>query len=252
MPFEDAARYKSASQKARVVSEAWGAQNLYCPSCPCPQLQPFPPNTEAIDFYCPKCDSPFQLKSQSRPFSQRLTDAAYDAMHRAIVEGRTPNLLALHYEPTRWEVRDLILVPRFAFSLSLLEKRKPLRPTAERRGWVGCNILLVNIPPDAKIPMVVGGVPASHAAVREKYDRLRPLERMSHEMRGWTLDVLGVIRSFGKAEFSLPEVYAYTAQLQRLHPKNRHVEEKIRQQLQRLRDLGFLEFLRSGEYCLKP
>ena len=72
-------------------------------------------------------------------------------------------------------------------------------------------------------------------------------------MRGWTLDVLNIVRSLGKDEFSLAEVYQHTNALARLHPANRHVRDKIRQQLQVLRDLGFLEFRRRGEYgIIKP
>ena len=32
------------------------------------------------------------------------------------------------------------------------------------------------------------------------------------------------------------------------YPDNRHVREKLRQQLQRLRDLGLIAFLGSGHY----
>jgi hypothetical protein len=39
-------------------------------------------------------------------------------------------------------VENVILIPRFAFPLSAIEKRKPLAETARRAGWVGCNILL--------------------------------------------------------------------------------------------------------------
>jgi type II restriction enzyme len=63
-----------------------------------------------------------------------------------------------------------------------------------------------------------------------------------------TLDVLNVVRSLGKREFALADVYACEANLARLHPQNLHVRDKIRQQLQRLRDLGFVEFLGAGEY----
>ena len=52
------------------------------------------------------------------------------------------------------------------------------------------------------------------------------------EKRGWTLDVLKVVRSLNKVEFSLSDVYSHTDDLQRLQPKNKHVHEKIRQQLQ--------------------
>jgi len=51
-----------------------------------------------------------------------------------------------------------------------------------------------------------------------------------------------------KKEFVLPDVYAFAAQLQELHPDNRHVRGKIRQQLQVLRDLGLMEFLGRGRY----
>jgi len=62
--------------------------------------------------------------------------------------------------------------------------------------------------------------------------------------------VLNVVRALGKQEFLLPEVYAHADQLQRLHPQNRNVLAKIRQQLQRLRDMGFVEFLGGGRYRL--
>ena len=86
-------------------------------------------------------------------------DAGYDAMVRAIERGGTPNLFVLHYDRTRWEARNLILLPRFALSLSCIGKRRPLGPNARRSGWVGCNILLANIPVDARIPVITAGAP---------------------------------------------------------------------------------------------
>jgi len=248
MPIELAGGYTSGSQRTRVVSEAWGEENLYCPNCPSPALRRAPPNTEAIDFTCPDCENPFQLKSGARPFAARIIDAAYDAMRRAIHQARTPNLLLLHYDAMRWEVQNLLLVPRFVFSMSCIEKRKPLSPAAERRGYVGCFILLGNIPRDARIRVVADGVVSSPHTVREQYARLRPLEKLGYEARGWTLDVLNVVRSLGREDFSLADVYARSAELARLHPRNRFVRPKIRQQLQILRNLGFVEFLGRGRY----
>jgi hypothetical protein len=37
----------------------------------------------------------------------------------------------------------------------------------------------------------------------------------------------------------------------KLHPNNTHVRDKIRQQLQVLRDLNLLDFLGSGSYRLR-
>jgi type II restriction enzyme len=75
----------------------------------------------------------------------------------------------------------------------------------------------------------------------------RALGRASKPARG---DVLQVVQSLGKLEFTLAEVYAHAGALAKLHPNNAHVRDKIRQQLQVLRDLGLLTFLGSGSYRL--
>lgn len=251
MPVGLAANYKSPSQRARIITEAWGHENLYCARCCSPRLDLSPPNTRVIDFVCPRCSACFQLKSQSRAFSRKIIDAAYATMRRAIEENKAPHVVALHYDPLGWTVRSVFLIPSFALTLSSLEKRNPLGSEARRKGWIGCNILLANIPMDARITLVSEGTALRPELVRGQYMRLRPLERMSHEKRGWTLDVLKVIRSLDKPEFSLGEVYRYGDHLQSLHPRNFHVREKIRQQLQRLRDMGLLEFAGAGRYLVK-
>lgn len=264
LPAAGLDRYKSASQRARVGTESWGAANFFCPACESPRLNVAPRNTVAVDYFCPSCESPFQLKSQSKPLGTRIVDAAYSEMKRAILEDRTPNLFVLHYDLDTWAVRNVLLVPHFAFALSALERRKPLAPTARRAGWVGCNILLDKIPVPARISVVNEGTPQTSQQVRALYNRLRPLEKLQVEKRGWTLDVLQVVLALveereqegcAKAtplhrEFSLQEVYAQADALVKLHPANRHIQPKIRQQLQVLRDLGLVEFLGGGSYRL--
>lgn len=251
LPLTGLEKYKNKSRRAGVASEAWGSENLYCPKCLSDSLTASATNTPAIDYTCPLCGAPFQLKARGRVLAGRIADAGYGAMVRAIQEDRTPNLFALHYDPVEWKVVNLILIPQFAFPLSAIERRKPLSPSAERHGWVGCNILLRAIPLDARIHIVTGGKPARHADVRAEYARIRPLEKLRAEKRGWTLDVLTAVRSLGKTEFNLSDIYTYENQLARLHPDNRYVRDKIRQQLQVLRDLGLLEFLGDGKYRLR-
>jgi type II restriction enzyme len=250
LPTAGLDRYKSASQRARVGTESWGANNFFCPACESPRLNVAPRNTVAVDYFCPSCESPFQLKSQSKPLGTRIVDAAYSEMKRAILEDRAPNLFVLHYDLDAWAVRTVLLVPHFAFALSAVERRKPLAPTARRAGWVGCNILLDRIPVHARISVVNEGTPQTSQQVRASYNRLRPLEKLQVEKRGWTLDVLQVVQSLGKLEFTLADVYAHAGALAKLHPNNRHVRPKIRQQLQVLRDLGLLDFLGGGSYRL--
>jgi type II restriction enzyme len=50
--------------------------------------------------------------------------------------------------------------------------------------------------------------------------------------------------------FSLADVYAHADTLAKLHPANRHIQPKIRQQLQVLRDWGLVEFVGGGAYRL--
>lgn len=250
--------YKSNSQRARIATEAWATKNLYCLNCNSDELSSSPPNTAAVDYVCPECDASFQLKSQSHFFGSRINDAAYATMLQKIRADETPNLVALHYDLANWRVQNVFLVPHFAFSISAIEKRKPLAPTARRAGWIGCNILLTEIPSDARIPLVTDGKPTNPSLARKQYARVRPLSKLRPEMRGWTLDVLNLVRSFtlgrpgeGRTTFTLADAYSLEPHLASLHPANRHIRPKIRQQLQILRDLGLLTFLGHGHYRLK-
>ena len=242
--------YKSLSQRARVATETWGSENLYCPNCAENHLDCTPPNTPTVAYACRESKSIFQLKSPGSPLSFRIVCAAYASMRDAIRSNRTPNLFVMHYDRKEWSVFNVILIPNFAFSMSAIEKRRALGPEARRAGWVGCNILLGRIPADAKIPIIAEGCATSSSEVRKQYARLRPLEALTNENRGWTLDVLNAVRGLGMSDFALSDVYALDSSLGQLHPQNRHVRDKIRQQLQVLRDLGLLVFLGRGHYRL--
>jgi hypothetical protein len=50
--------------------------------------------------------------------------------------------------------------------------------------------------------------------------------------------------------FTTTDVYAFERELEKLHPDNRHVRDKIRQQLQVLRDLGLLLHVERGVWRL--
>ena len=249
---EKAGRYHSLAQRTRVMSEAWGARELYCPACSTDRLQEQPPNTRAIDYACSGCGESWQLKAVGKPLGARIVDAGYHAMIDAIRSEKAPGLFVLHYSPESFRVRNLLVVPRFFFTESAIEARRPLGPTARRAGWIGCNIRLDSIARDGKIPIVREAVARSRAEVRAAYQSLRALEKRGVESRGWTLDVLRCVRELGEGTFDLADVYAFQPELSMLHPENHNVQAKIRQQLQVLRDLGVLEFLpKRGTYRVR-
>jgi type II restriction enzyme len=157
-------------------------------------------NTPAHDFACPVCCAFFQLKSKSTAIGNRIQDGAFSAMKKAILTDETPNLFLLHYQLPHLIVQNLVLIPHFAFSLSLLEKRPQLSASARRAGWIGCSFLLDRIPPDAKISVICTGKAVPRAEVRKAFQKAKPLEKVGIEKRGWTLDVLNVIRSLGRRD----------------------------------------------------
>jgi type II restriction enzyme len=248
LPIEVAQGYKSQSQIARVVTEAWMGRNMYCPACSSNKLCDTTPGTEAVDFVCSRCDAPFQLKALSKPIGRKVVDAGYDAMMRAIQRNGLPHFLFMSYNYSDRKVNDLLLVPRFCLPSSAIEKRNPLAATARRAGWVGCNILLDLVPPEGRIAIISSGSIVPKPIVRKCFYQITPLADLSVKRRGWTLDVLTALRSLDKREFTIDDAYSFEALLSRMHPENRNVRPKIRQQLQILRDLGYLDFVGMGVY----
>jgi type II restriction enzyme len=245
-----AAAYRSGTQRARVVTEAWGEKNLFCPNCSSPKLTGLEPGHPASDYSCPDCKFWYQLKSQKTRLGDSITDGAYRAMMEAIRQDELPSFYFMEYDLATWRVRNLLLVPHFAFPPSAIIKRKPLSPVARRAGWVGCNFALNRIPAEARIPVVTESRISPATEVREKFKRVKPLKEISVTQRGWTLDALNAVRRLGKTEFTTADAYAFTRELEKLHPDNRHIRDKIRQQLQVLRDVGLLLHVGRGVWRL--
>ena len=63
-------------------------------------------------------------------------------MIERLLSDNSPNLFLLNYDKNRFEVKDFLVVHKHFFVPEMIEKRKPLSSTAQRAGWVGCNILI--------------------------------------------------------------------------------------------------------------
>ena len=244
---ERQADYESGSQKARVLTEAWAASEAFCPNCGAERLTKFQNNRPVADFYCSTCNEEFELKSQKANFGSRVADGAYGAMCRRLAESNNPNLMLLSYTPTVG-VDNLMIVPKHFFVEDVIEKRKPLAEHARRAGWIGCNILLSRIPAASKIFIVRNKFVVDRRDVLSQWRKTVFLREESIASRGWLLNVLKCVDDIGARQFSLDEVYAFETRLSGLYPLNRHIRQKIRQQLQVLRDRGYLQFLGRGRY----
>jgi type II restriction enzyme len=172
-------------------------------------------------------------------------------MIERLASNNNPNLLLLNYNLAKKSVTNALVVPKHFFIAEIIEKRRPLAPTARRAGWVGCNILLNQIPESGKIYFVRNGLLEPKRTVLTKWRQTLFLREQSAVARGWLVEVMKCVESLGKREFDLGEVYAFESHLSSLFPNNQHVKQKIRQQLQYLRDRGYLDFTSPGRYRLR-
>jgi type II restriction enzyme len=62
------------------------------------------------------------------------------------------------------------------------------------------------------------------------------------------MDILQCVNRINLLQFTLEDMYKYENELKIKHPQNNNIKPKIRQQLQFLRDKGFVEFLGNGKY----
>ena len=107
---EPDAPYFSGSQKARIWTERWVSEWLFCPNCGHPKLSQFPANRPVADFVCSQCEDQFELKSQKRPFGAKLANGAYYAKMERLASANNPNLLLLNYDLARTSVKDIIVI----------------------------------------------------------------------------------------------------------------------------------------------
>lgn len=252
LEFDEAqSAYTSGSQSARVWTETWVRSRAYCPHCGHAKIEPFPNNSPLADFFCAACNEEFELKSQKGRFGKKVSDGAFKTKCERLAASNNPNLFLMNYDLKALRVVNLLIVPKHFFVRDIIEERKPLAPTARRAGWIGSNILLSRVPESGKIHIVKDGVVRPKDDVLAEWQRTLFLRDESLNARGWLLDVMRCVESLGKQDFTLDEMYRFERRLSELYPGNQNVKPKIRQQLQYLRDRGFIEFVSRGNYRLR-
>ncbi len=242
-----AAIYKSPAQKIRVMSEHWLLNNIYCPCCGNDRLNGLQNNLPVADMRCKVCGEIFELKSKRNALGSKILDGAYHTMIERITSNMNPQLFIMQYSQ-RFSVTDLTLIPKFFFTPAIIEKRKPLSVDAKRSGWIGCNILYQKIPEQGKLRIIRDGKEVDVDDVLRQYSKLKTLQTDNLKLRGWTMDILNCVNAISSEVFALRDVYKFAEQLSKNHSDNHNIEAKIRQQLQFLRDKGFIEFVGRGVY----
>lgn len=86
--------------------------------------------------------------------------------------------------------------------------------------------------------------------MQQQWKESAVLDELGASARGWATVTLGILERIQKRQFSLQDVYKFEPTLAQIFPNNHNIRPKLRQQLQVLRDMGFIEFLGGGEYAL--
>jgi len=243
--------YTSGSQSARAWTERWVRSSVYCPNCGCPTIKPFPNNSPVADFFCGSCKEEYELKSQKSIFGNKVLDGSFRTKCERLASDNNPNLFLLNYDLKELAVRNLFVVPKHFFVRDIIQERKPLAQTARRAGWTGSHILLNKIPHSGKIYLVRDGAVEPKDSVLKQWKSTLFLRDQRQDARGWLIEVMRCVEAIGKPEFQIEDVYAFEERLARLYPENNNVKPKIRQQLQFLRDRGYLDFVSRGYYRLR-
>lgn len=239
--------YQSPPQIVRILTEKWVLSNSYCPSCGNLPLNEFENNRPVADFYCKKCLEEFELKSKKIKLTDTILDGAYSTMIERIHSKNNPNFFFLTYSKD-WYVKDFIIIPKQFFTEEIIIKRPPLPPTARRAGWVGCKIDISKISESGKVFLVKNSKIIDPEIVKQAFNKTLFLRQTSDEAKGWLLDVMKCIDEIQTDLFDLDTVYTFEPKLKLKHPNNNFIKDKIRQQLQTLRDRGILEFVGRGKY----
>lgn len=155
-------------------------------------------------------------------------------MLQTLRDGRAPNLLLLEYDRAGSRVRRLEAVHKsFLTEAAIVPRRAPLSRSARRAGWLGCSIDLRRLPSASRVPIVSDGYVYPENEVHSLWSKYSFMVSLRSQARSWISDTLSCVERLGPGvTFTLPAMYAFEPELHARHPENRHIRDKLRQQLQ--------------------
>ncbi|WP_291340601.1 DpnI domain-containing protein [Acinetobacter sp. UBA801] len=241
-------KYTSKSQIARIETEKWAINNLFCPLCG-NAFNDYSANTKVYDFICSNCNQEYQLKAMSKKIGKKLIGSEYYTFINAIENKSVPNFLIMEYsiENDCFKSKEVIFVPKVFITEEVIEKRKPLSESARRAGWTGYNLLFEPIPSYGKLHIVKNGILQSKNRILKESQKITNLYNIDSNKVKWKIEILKILDSLDSV-FTLQEIYNKEIELQELFPDNNHIKDKIRQQLQFIRDDGVIVFHGNGKY----
>ncbi len=233
--------YKNKSQKARVITETWLLDNFKCPFCNS-KLTQYTANNKCADYFCKKCNEDFELKTIKGKFPKdKMNGAGYKATLDKINSDKSSHWILL--EHNNFTVSGLTFIPKYFFYDEMIEPRKELSETAKRHGWQGCRIALNMIPSFGKISYIKNNKEVDKKIINYKLGKASAFKKSDLKNKNWKLEVLSIVDSIPETIFSANNLYEFIPMLEKKHPDNHHIDARIRETLQQLRNEGYIKFL---------
>jgi len=111
-----AEKYKSPSQKIRVLTESWVDKQIYCPNCGELKIDKYENSRPVADFFCSNCREDYELKSKKDSMGSKILDGAYRTMTERLRESNNPNFFFLNYNKQNFEVLNFFCYSKTFFN----------------------------------------------------------------------------------------------------------------------------------------
>jgi type II restriction enzyme len=141
---------------ARLVLETWAEFNLFCLACESDSLVRLGPNTPVADFECANYAARYQVKGKDGRFGSVIPGAGYGPMIAAVRAAVCPDYVLIEYDRRFATVVFGMAIRGSSITEDRVIARAPLKSTAKRAGWIGCNVRIDDLPTVAVVePHVV-------------------------------------------------------------------------------------------------
>lgn len=239
-------------QATKMLTEHWTANNIFCPACWSALLQ-HATNKPCNDLYCRDCGENFELKASHGKLSNTIQAWAYNASIQAMEEGPI-NLFVLKYSDD-YTITNFLVVPKYFFTQEVIEKRNEAKVKQKNwtiRLWTWGIIRFDKIPESGKIHYISNWTYKTRTDILNAWNWIKFLEEETNEWKWWIFEIMRCIELVGKVEFTPIELYEkFGVLLSQLYPLNNNIDAKIRQQLQDLEKVGYIERIQKWVYKRK-
>lgn len=122
-----AKQYVSKSQIARVLTESWTEENMYCPVCGFSHVSKFLTIELQLTFIVPIVKVNLS-KKQKRFHWLQIADGAYATFIERICSNNNPDFFVMSYSISKMSIESMYFIPKHFLFLKQLKKESPCLP----------------------------------------------------------------------------------------------------------------------------